>query len=75
MASSVMDRPDEAQMRRMVKNIAGDAIQGLEGHMTNPLSMVVAVERHDRDWRDGQWETRKRFLWFKAREVSLKPFG
>ncbi|KAM0720547.1 hypothetical protein Q7P37_004683 [Cladosporium fusiforme] len=70
MASSVMDRPDEAQMRRMVKNTAGQAIEGLEKHLSNPKSKVVAVERHDRDWRDGQWETRKRFLWFKAREKT-----
>lgn len=68
-----MDRPDEAQMRRMVKNLAGEAIRGLEDHMANPLSKVVAVERHDRDWRDGQFQTRYRFLWFKAREVSLTP--
>lgn len=70
-----MGRPDEAQMRRMVKNLAGEAIRGLEDHMANPLSKVVAVERHDRDWRDGQFQTRYRFLWFKAREVSLTPLN
>lgn len=70
MASSVMDRPDDVQMRRLVKRIANEAIKGLEDHMANPRSKVVAVERHDRDWRDGQFETRQRFLWFKARDVS-----
>lgn len=75
MASGVMDRPDEAQMRRLVKNISGEAIPGLENHLANPKSKVVAVERHDIDWRDGLVESRKRFLWYKAREVSYPALG
>lgn len=66
-----MDRPDEGRMHQLAVRAAPKAIVGLEGHIAKPKSRVVAVERHDYDWRDGRWQTEERFLWLKARDASI----
>jgi hypothetical protein len=70
MASSVMGRPEEARMHPLAKNAAPLAISNLEGHLAKPHRRVVAIERHDLDWRDGRKHFYDRFLWIKARDVS-----
>ena len=70
MASSVMDRPEEGRIHELAKRAAPGAIEKLNEHLANPKSRVVAIERHDCDWRDGRKHDRERFLWIKAKLVS-----
>lgn len=81
MASSVMDRPEEGRIHDLAKRAAPGAIENLNEHLANPKSRVIAIERHDCDWRDGRKHDRDRFLWIKGRYVSqcvtnsLKPLA
>ena len=70
MDSSVMGRPEEGRIHRLAVNAAPDAISGLWQHLMNPQNRIVAIERHDCDWRVGRKYDHERFLWIKAREVS-----
>jgi hypothetical protein len=70
MASSVMDRPEEDRMHHVARRAAPDAVAKLEEHLAKPENMIVAIERHNCDWRDGSKPTEARFLWLKANEVS-----
>lgn len=58
-------------MHHLAVRAAPKAIVGLEEHIAKPKSRVVAVERHDYSWRDGRVQTEERFLWLKARDVSI----
>ena len=69
MASSVMDRPEEGRIHDLAKRAAPGAIKKLEEHLAKANCCVVAVERHDCDWRDGRKHDRDRFLWIKAHHV------
>lgn len=71
MASSVMDRPDEGSIHNLVVRNAHKAVDNLDEHIVREDTRVVAVERHDCDWRDGCKRTEERFLWLKARDVSI----
>lgn len=70
MASTVMARPDEGRMHRLALHVASSAMTGFHEHMAKTDHKVVAVERHDCDWRDGCKMTEERFLWFKARDKT-----
>lgn len=70
MASSVMDRPEEGRIHDLAKRAASGAIEKLNEHLANPKRRVVAIERHNCDWRDGRKHDRERFLWIKAKSVS-----
>lgn len=70
MASSVMGRPDEGYMHRLAVGSAAKAVTELTRFCSKPKNKVVAIERHDCDWRDGRKAVEERFLWIKARDVS-----
>lgn len=70
MALSVMDRPEEGRIHDLAKRAAPNAIEKLDEHLADPRSRVVAIERHNCDWRDGRKHDRDRFLWVKAKHVS-----
>ncbi|KAM0709890.1 hypothetical protein Q7P35_003933 [Cladosporium inversicolor] len=67
MASSVMARPEEARIHSLAVRAAPDAIKNLYEHLAKPQNMVVAIERHNCDWRDGRKHVREHFLWVKAK--------
>jgi hypothetical protein len=70
MASSVMDRPEEGRMHLLAVRAAPDIVVGLTEHLAKPKARMVAVERHNCDWREGSKRIEERFLWIKARDVS-----
>ena len=70
MASSVMDRPEEGRIHDLAKCAAPGAILNMNEHLANPKGRVVAIERHNCDWRDGRKHDTERFLWIKAKVVS-----
>jgi hypothetical protein len=70
MTSSVMNRPEENLMHHVARRAAPDAVAKLEEHLAKPENRLVAIERHNCDWRDGVKPTDERFLWLKANEVS-----
>lgn len=70
MASSVMGRPEEERMHQLAIRAAPEAIIKLDEHLAKTKSRVVAIERHNCDWRDGRKSIKERFLWIKARDVS-----
>ena len=65
-----MARPEEARIHGIAVRAAPDAIKDLYEHLAKPQSMVVAIERHNSDWRDGRKHDREHFLWVKAKYVS-----
>jgi hypothetical protein len=70
MASSVMGRPDEGRMHRVAAGFSRRAITQPDQFFSRPKNRLVAVERHDSDWRDGLKSVEEHFLWIKARDVS-----
>jgi hypothetical protein len=70
MTSSVMHRPEEDRMHQVARRAAPNVVAKLEEHLAKPENMLVAIERHNCDWRDGVKPTEDRFLWLKASEVS-----
>lgn len=72
MASSVMNRPEEGRIHGLAKRAAPSAIKNLDEHLANPKGRVVAIERHNCDWRDGRKHDIERFLWIKAKYVSQR---
>jgi hypothetical protein len=65
-----MDRPEEGRIHDLAKRAAPNAIEKLNKHLADPKSRVIAIERHNCDWRDGRKHDRDRFLWVKAKHVS-----
>jgi hypothetical protein len=65
-----MDRPEEGRIHDLAKRAAPGAIESLNEHLAKPKSRIVAIERHNCDWRDGRKHDRDRFLWIKAKHVS-----
>jgi len=70
MASSVMGRPNEGIMHRVAVGVSRKAISEYEKFFSKSKNRLVAVERHDSDWRDGLKVVEEHFLWIKARDVS-----
>jgi GTPase SAR1 family protein len=70
MTSSVMNRPEEDRMHDVARRAAPNIVTKLEEHLAKSENMLVAIERHNCDWRDGVKPTEDRFLWLKASEVS-----
>lgn len=66
-----MGRPDDGRMHELAKRASTKGITDLNDHLADRKSVVVAVERHDYDWRDGRIKLEDRFLWIRATEVSL----
>lgn len=70
MDSTVMNRPEEVRIHGLAVRAAPDAIKDLNEHLAKPQNVVVAIERHNSDWRDGRKQDREHFLWVKAKNVS-----
>lgn len=66
-----MSRPEGFGMHQAAKRAAPEALPDLESHLSKPKRKVVAVEKHDADWRDTSLNVDDRFLWIKARDVSI----
>lgn len=70
-----MGRPEEERVHQIAKDVAPEVVENLQEHLAKEKAIMVAVELHDVDWRDGARLTGERFLWIKARGVSEHFFN
>lgn len=57
-------------MHGLAKRSAPQAFDDYDDLMLKPKLVVIAVEKHNVDWKDGSILAHERFLWIKGRAVS-----